>query len=412
MFNGLLLNLYIMVTFKVKFRFSSIDSREGVLYYQIIHNRMVRQIGTKYRLFPHEWDNQLSAVVLLGNDTERERYLLTLKQELKADIDRLKRIISSFHCSHRSYTSDDIVCSFQEPTNEKKLSVFMQTIIQHLRSLERIRTSEAYTTTLNSFMLFRNKKDVLLDEIDSELVAAYEAWLQSRGVSANTSSFYMRNLRAVYNRAVRKDIVQQRYPFKYVYTGIDKTVKRALPLKIIKQIKEMDLVLFPSLDFARSMFMFSFYTRGMSFVDMAYLKKKDLQCGSLSYRRKKTGQQLFIKWEPCMSGIINKYPISDSLYLLPIIKMNGTDEREQYLKMAHFVNAKLKEIGKRLELSIPLTMYVARHSWASIAKNENIPISIISEAMGHDSETTTLIYLASMDTSAVDNANKQILQSL
>lgn len=92
--------------------------------------------------------------------------------------------------------------------------------------------------------------------------------------------------------------------------------------------------------------------------------------------------------------------------------MNDANEREQYLKMAHFINAKLKEIGKRLGLSIPLTMYVARHSWASIAKSENIPISVISEAMGHDSETTTLIYLASLDTSAVDNANKRILQSL
>lgn len=401
-----------MVTIKVKFRFSSICSKEGVLYYQIIHNRIVRQIGTKYRLFSHEWNNQLSEVVLLGNDTERKRYLLTLSQEVKSDIDRLKRIISSFHCNHGSYTSDDIVCSFQKPVDEKKLSVFMQTIIQHLKNLERLRTSEAYMATLNSFMLFRNKEDILLDEIDSELMATYEAWLQSRGVSANTSSFYMRNLRAVYNRAVRKNIVQQHYPFKYVYTGIDKTVKRALPLKVIKQIKEMDLLLFPSLEFARNMFLFSFYTRGMSFVDMAYLKKKDLQYGSISYRRKKTGQQLFIKWEPCMSEIVSKYPIPDSSYLLPIIKMNDANEREQYLKMAHFINAKLKEIGKRLGLSIPLTMYVARHSWASIAKSENIPISVISEGMGHDSETTTLIYLASLDTSAVDNANKRILQSL
>lgn len=401
-----------MATIKVKFRFSSLDAREGVLYYQIIHNRLVRQIGTKYKLFPYEWDSQLSAIVLSGDNVEREKYLLTVKQQVKADVNRLKKIISGFHGSHRSFTSDDIVHHFQESCDEKKLSVFMQTIIKHLRNLERIRTSEAYTATLNSFMLFRNEEDILLDEIDSELMATYEAWLQSRGVSANTSSFYMRNLRAVYNRAVRKNIVQQHYPFKYVYTGIDKTVKRALPLKVIKKIKEMDLLLFPSLDFARNMFLFSFYTRGMSFIDMAYLKKKDLQYDSLSYRRKKTGQQLFIKWEPCMEEIVNKYPISDSPYLLPIIKITGTNEREQYLKAAHFVNAKLKEIGKRLGLSIPLTMYVARHSWASIAKSENVPISVISEAMGHDSETTTLIYLASMDTSAVDNANKRILQSL
>ncbi|WP_455672397.1 site-specific integrase, partial [Phocaeicola sp.] len=262
-----------MATIKVKFRFSSNDSREGVLYYQIAHNRIVRQIGTKYKLFPYEWDNQFSSVVLSGDDTAREKYLMTLKLEIETDINRLKKIISGFHCSNMSFTSEDIVRNFQEPCDEKRLFVFMQTIIKHLRNLERIRTSETYEATLNSFMQFRNKEDILLDEIDSELMAAYEAWLQSRGVSANTSSFYMRNLRAVYNRAVRKDIVQQHYPFRYVYTGVDKTVKRALPLKTIKQIKEMDLLMFPSLDFARNMFLFSFYTRGMSFVDMAYLKK-------------------------------------------------------------------------------------------------------------------------------------------
>ena len=94
----------------------------------------------------------------------------------------------------------------------------------------------------------------------------------------------------------------QRDPFKYVYTGIGKTVKRAVPLKVIRRIRDMDLALFPAMDFARDIFMFSFYTRGMSFIDMAYLKKKDLQNGILSYRRQKTGQQLFVKWEKTHAG--------------------------------------------------------------------------------------------------------------
>lgn len=84
----------------------------------------------------------------------------------------------------------------------------------------------------------------------------------------------MRNLRAVYNRAVEKELTTQRYPFKHVYTGVEKTLKRAVPLKTIKQIKEMDLSMNPTLGFARDMFLFSFYTRGMSFVDMAYLRKR------------------------------------------------------------------------------------------------------------------------------------------
>ena len=119
----------------------------------------------------------------------------------------------------------------------------------------------------------------------------YEAWLHGKGITKNSSSFYMRILRAVYNRAVEKELTSNRNPFKHVYTGVDKTVKRAIPLKAIKKIKNLDLSLHPALDFARDMFLFSFYTRGMSFIDMAYLKKKDLQNGILSYRRHKTGQQ-------------------------------------------------------------------------------------------------------------------------
>ena len=112
----------------------------------------------------------------------------------------------------------------------------------------------------------------------------------------------------------------QRSPFKHVYTGIDKTVKRAVPLNIIRQIRDLDLTLSPTTDFARDIFMFSFYTRGMSFIDMAFLKKKDLRSGILSYRRQKTGQQLSIKWEEPMQEIIDKYDIGDTPYLLPIIK--------------------------------------------------------------------------------------------
>ena len=130
-------------------------------------------------------------------------------------------------------------------------------------------------TTLNSFIRFRKGKDVLLEEVDSSLMMKYESYLKSTGICPNTTSYYMRNLRAIYNRAVEKDLTVQRSPFKYVYTGIDKTVKRAIPLEEIRRLKELDLTKSPSLAYARDIFMFSFYTRGMSFIDMAFLRKKD-----------------------------------------------------------------------------------------------------------------------------------------
>ena len=265
---------------------------------------------------------------------------------------------------------------------------------------------------MNSFGRFLGENDMLLEDVDSNLMLRYEIFLKARGICPNSTSYYMRGLRAIYNRAVEKELTVQRNPFKHVYTGIDKTVKRAVPLKIIRQIREFDLALSPATDFARDIFMFSFYTRGMSFIDMAFLKKKDLQNGILSYRRHKTNQQLFVKWEKPMQEIIDKYDTSKTPYLLPIIKDVDADEWRQYKNAAHLVNDKLKKLGEQLGLPIPLTSYVARHAWASIAKSKNIPVSTISEAMGHDSENTTRIYLASLDTSVVDKANSLILKSL
>jgi len=111
-----------------------------------------------------------------------------------------------------------------------------------------------------------------------------------------------------------------------------------------------------------------------------------------------------------MQEIVEKYDNPLSSYLLPIIKPMNGDERTQYQNAMYLINRKLKEIGKIVGIKLPLTMYVARHSWASVAKNK--PISVISEGMGHDSEMTTQIYLASLDTAIVDKANSMILNSL
>ncbi len=299
------------------------------------------------------------------------------------------------------------------PITSGHLFLFMEQVITDLNRLGRLRTAETYATTLRSLKRFFHDKDVRLEDLDSDKMMAYEAYLKSCGISPNTTSFYMRNLRAVYNRAVEKNLTPQRYPFRHVYTGVDKTVKRAVTAKVIRQIKQMDLREHPSLDFARDMFLFSFYTRGMSFIDMAYLRKTDLSRGVLTYHRRKTGQQLTIKWERCMHQLVAKYDTGGSPYLLPIIRpQSRIDERTQYLYASHKVNQCLKVIGARLKLPQPLTMYVSRHSWASIARSLNVPISVISEGMGHDSEATTRIYLASLSTSVIDKANLKILKLL
>ena len=174
----------------------------------------------------------------------------------------------------------------------------------------------------------------------------------------------------------------------------------------------MDLTENASLDYARDMFLISFYLRGMPFVDMVYLKKKDLQNGFVRYCRQKTAQRLIIQWETHMQSIMEKYPENATQYLLPIITIEDGTERKQYCRKGLFINRKLKMIGNMVGLNIPLSMYVARHSWASAARDKNVPLSVISKALGHDSETTTQIYLSSIKTSIVDQANEKILKEL
>ena len=288
----------------------------------------------------------------------------------------------------------------------------MESLIIKFKQHGKARTSETYTAALNSFKKFRKDEDIMLDCLTSEIMETYEAWHKQRGNSPNTISFYTRILRAVYHRAVEDDIIENRNPFRHVYTGVDKTVKRAIPLPHIRKIKALDLSLSPPLDYARDMFLMSFFLRGMSFIDMAYLKKTDLKNGSIVYRRRKTGQQLTIAWAPEMQAILDKYPDNPTQYLLPIIKTEGINERCAYRNIGYNINHNLKKIAGMVGINIPLTMYVARHSWASAAKAKGIPLSVISEGMGHDSEATTQIYLASLDTSVVDKANSLILKSL
>ena len=181
---------------------------------------------------------------------------------------------------------------------------------------------------------------------------------------------------------------------------------------MIKRIKNLNLSASPKDDFARDMFMMSFYLRGMSLIDMAHLKKADLYDKYIYYRRRKTEQPLQIEWRKEMQDILDKYPHNSSDYLLPIIPEDSPDPHRAYRNAGNRINRRLKHIAAKAGTPLPLTLYCARHSWASAAKALGIPIVVISEAMGHDSESTTQIYLASLENSAIDNANSIIISSL
>ena len=293
--------------------------------------------------------------------------------------------------------------------NELTINNWFNQLTSELRKEGKTRTSGTYSDTIKSFMLFRKGKDVRLKDINANLLLQYQRFLTKKGLVPNSTSFYMRILRAAYNKACEQGYATpQAFLFKRVYTGVSKTAKRAISLSDISHIKDLPLEDNSQLAFARDMFMFSFYTRGMSFVDMAFLKRRNLQNGYLTYRRQKTGQLLTIKWEPCMQEIVNHYH-STPPYLLPIIRQCSGNLYRKYQSRLAVINRYLKVISLRTGLPIPLSMYVARHSWATCAQHADVPIEVISKALGHESERTTRIYLATIEASKIDEANKRLL---
>lgn len=401
-----------MVSIKLKFRASLKAGKEGSLYYQVIYNRMVRQISTPHKIFPEEWNPDIEDLIIKP-PSPRLNYLESINRTIRCDMERIHRIVRGWVDDGKSFTIDEIVEAYHEQTSGNTLFAYMERMIAMYWKQGQYRTSETYSTTLNSFKRFRADVDVGLEDIDSGLMETYESYLKQNDLSPNTISFYLKHLRAVYNRAVDDELIMDRKPFKRVSTAIEKTPKRAISLRNIKRLKALDCSHNPSRRFARDMFLFSFYTRGMSFVDIAYLQKKNLKGDVLFYRRKKTNQQLMIHWEGCMQEILKSYGAdTSSPYLFSIIKEPSNNPRKQYQNALFLINRHLKEIGKGLGLHQPLTMYCARHSWASIARDEGIPLSVISEGMGHDSEKTTQIYLASLKTEVIDKANRKILKLL
>lgn len=403
-----------MASVKVKFRVSSLPEKEGTLYFQVIHERVVKQIRTPYRILESEWDEQCNSIIGLSHiSPSRINLLKSVREKIAWEKNRLEKIIRTLESKNQIFTVDEIVQKYLALSSDKTtVFEYIKMQIERLKNAGKERTSETYRQMFMGFMKFRNGEDLHFGMIDTDLICQYESYMRASNLCRNTTSFYMRTLRSIYNRAVEDGLTTQNTPFKRVYTGVDKTSKRAISLKEIKKIKDLDLSKNPVLDFARDIFLFSFYMRGMSFIDIAYLKKKDLSNGFVVYNRRKTGQQMVVKWEKSMEEITNKHPNEYSVFLFPIITKQDGSERKQYLNKMLLVNKYLKEIAKLAGIGIPLTMYVARHSWASIAHSQNIPMKAISLGMGHDNEETTQIYLASIQTSIIDNANNKILNLL
>lgn len=326
----------------------------------------------------------------------------------------MQRIIHDKEMVCMPSSIDDIAKEIRQlPPSQSVFSFFRQQIAKK-EQMQCIGTKNNYVSAAARFMEFRDHEDLAFSQMTSDMMEMYQSWLWNRGIRQNTVAFYLRTLRTLYNKAVEAGQAPSNDIFSHIQTTNARTCKRAISVNDIRKIEKLNLSRGSSLDKARDLFLLSFYLRGMAFVDMAFLKKSDLKCGMISYNRRKTHQNLNIEWIKPMQTIVDKYAeqTKDSLYLLPILTGKESSPYTAYRKMEHNTNYNLKRIGEMIGLKIPLTTYVARHTWASIALHMNIPVATISEGMGHNSFKTTQIYLQSLDMATINEANKKIIQKV
>ena len=397
----------LMATIKVKLRLSSVTGRAGTIFYQVTHRRATQQITTNIRLQPNEWDAMREQVAVSVADRS------IIQNRIDSDTALLKRIVKDLENSGATYSVGDIIKRYKSPECHVSVLDFMQNQIRLMRNANRLGTALNYEKTMKNFSEFLGGVNLPFSAMTEQLIADYNAFLVQRGMVRNSISFYMRIMRAVYNKAVRQKLVEQSHPFSEVYTGIDRTRKRAVSESVISQLYKLKLTEGTPLTLARDIFIFSYCTRGMAFVDIAYLKKENIQNGVICYARRKTGQLLSVRIEPSIQRIIDRYSSALSPYVFPILTSTETKEAyEEYLVAINNHNRLLRRLSKMLPAGCKLTSYTSRHSWATAARNHNVPISVISAGMGHTSEQTTQIYLTMLENSVIDDANKELIMSL
>lgn len=319
----------------------------------------------------------------------------------------------------------------QQSIRDCKYLAYAEVEVLHLKDLGRFSAARNHACASRRFALYLSelgKKDISFKKITPHLMADFESWLKTQGVCRNTSSCYLRSLSAVWNKAVLDGLAVGN-PFTGTYRGVARTCKRAMPPDRICRLRNLDIeaVLTDNgqipvgkklrqhidrLQFSRDLFLFSFCVRGITFIDMAFLQKSDLRGGVIRYVRRKTGQRIEVFVEPFVNDILNRHT-TDTSYLLPILTEQRDPQKmyRQYQNALRLYNKSLKELGGMLG-GLHLSSYVSRHSWATMARQHDLSVSVISQALGHDSIRTTEIYLMSLEGNVIDRANHVLLESV
>lgn len=381
------------------------------LVFQVIHKRRKKLFYTGYHIKEVAFDEQEEKIIIDSTDsTFSVTDVAKMNRELRKIRNRIHARIRRLEQTKDSFTVEDILSQYirKDPKQQFYLLRYIDTQIERKKALKKDGMAAAYKSTRSSLARFLNNSDIRLSMIDLHFIREYEDFLYGSEVTVNTVSYYLRNLRTLYNQAMVDGFHPRReYPFVKAQTRPAKTVKRALTRENLRSLANLKLKNAPELMFACDLYLFSFYAQGMAFVDIVLLKKSNVCNGILTYSRHKSKQLIRIAVTPQMREIMDRYE-TEGEYIFPILNSQYTSVYKQYRLALGRINRHLKKIAAMIDIKVPLTTYTARHTWATLARECGAPVSVISAALGHTSEEMTRIYLKEFDVSLLDKINSMV----
>ncbi len=292
-------------------------------------------------------------------------------------------------------------------TNRISIVRFVLGMSEERLSAGRTSSSHAYRALAAILSRFGCPDSMTMDELTPDYIKRLLWFMKGEGLSPNSIALYLRLLKSAYNTADDRELIHAvRSPFRNIRIKTEKTEKRAIDKKSMTLLLGLDLSHSYPLSLSRDLFLFSFFARGMPFVDTVFLRTRDIKGDTITYRRRKTGRKMTVKISPSLKSIMERITPSKE-YLFPILDPDSdTPIYTQYKTALRAHNRNLGQLSEMAGIDKKFTSYTARHSWATIAKNSGIPVSVISEGLGHSDEKTTNIYLDSFKDDTVDRANE------
>jgi len=379
-----------------------------------------KYIDLKLSAFKEQWNEEAERFKKdkrINPNHEKLNDLLSHYEERK------QTIINQFEMRRINWTINQFYEEFIGASKKGKVYGYFLKQIKDLRETGHIGNSIIYNGALRDLIKFDKKiKERVFAEIDLKYINKFNMVMEKNGCCGNTRKICLKTLRAVMNKAIKeKEASSDTYPFGKGGFEINKlteeTTKRYLQSKELELIKN-SLQGKTSREFARRIFLFSYYCLGMSFVDMARLTHNNIETSEngsyITYKRQKTqnnkeSKPIRIPITKALKEQLNWFKanaVCYGNYLLPIIMNDYKGEKlYKHIRMQYSpINNNLKKLGKELGLHLKLTTYVSRHTMAMTLQSKNVPREVISQVLGHSSLSTTNVYLDSFGTSVINGA--------